>query len=112
MIDIHCSEAAKKHFSRVLKSMPASAGVWLSLKKAGCAGYMYVTDAVSEQPSHTVKVAHDTFVFYVEKKVQAHLHGLRIDLVQNGPLESKLRFENPNTLDACGCGDSVLLKDM
>ena len=112
MIDILCSEAAKKHFARVLKPMPASSGVLLSLKKAGCAGYMYVTDAVSEQPSNTVKVACDTFVFYVEKAVQSHLHGLRIDLVQNGALESKLRFENPNTLDACGCGDSVLLKDM
>ena len=112
MIDIHCSDAAKKHFSRVLEPLPASAGVLLSLKKAGCAGYMYVTDAVSEQPSHTVKVTLDTLVFYVEKTVQSHLHGLRIDLVQNGPLESKLHFENPNTLEACGCGDSVLLKDM
>ena len=109
-ISIACSEAAKVHFKKVLKKAGAT-GVHVFLKKAGCAGYMYGTELLMCPPEGAQVVQIDPQLsFYVLQKWCGAFDGVVIDLHTHGVMETKLRFENPNTIQSCGCGDSVLLK--
>ncbi len=84
-------------------------GFALSLKKAGCAGYMYKLDPVSSMPKKSVPFAVEGVSFYVDKESIPRLSGCILDYkVEN--LETKAVFINPNVTEACGCGDSVDIK--
>lgn len=109
-ITVTCTQSAQSHFYCVVQNTEGAKGIYFALKKAGCAGYMYVTEARCEMPEDSVIVAGgEHWDFYIPKDSLQYLDGTTIDLIANGALESKLAFDNPNVTTACGCGESVEL---
>lgn len=79
--------------------------VRLALEPAGCSGLRYRVDPIealgeadSLFESGGVRIAVDALSL-------PYLQGSRIDLVQDG-LARRLRYDNPNVSQSCGCGES------
>ena len=98
---------------RVREIMGASdkpvAGVRVGIKDAGCAGQSYTLDYVSEPVKGDDHVVDKGVDVYVEPKATLFLLGTVMDF-EDGILKSGFTFRNPNQTDACGCGESVMLK--
>jgi iron-sulfur cluster assembly protein len=97
--------AAARHFCAQLAKRPGAAAVRLAVQAAGCSGYRYrvehadvigADDVVFQ--SHGVRIA-------VDPVSLPHVQGTTLDVVQDG-LARRLRFDNPNAAQTCGCGES------
>jgi iron-sulfur cluster assembly protein len=99
------TERAARHLRAQLGKRPGAALVRLSVRAAGCSGLRYqldyaeragATDAVFESSGVRIAVTADSLPF---------VQGTRLDLVREG-LAQRVRFDNPNVRQACGCGES------
>src|SRR3569832_2236869 len=84
-------------------------GVRVGIKNAGCAGQAYTLDYVSEPVKGDDHVVDKGVDVYVAPKATLFLLGTVMDF-QEDMLKSGFTFKNPNQTDACGCGESVMLK--
>ena len=100
---------AASYLSNLMRQDASYMGLYLALKKSGCAGYMYVLDPVVEQPHDTQLFQVGDVDFYIDSKSIQYLDGTILDYKIEG-LETKAVFINPHVVDACGCGDSVEMK--
>jgi iron-sulfur cluster assembly protein len=95
---------AATHLRRQLAGAAGAAAVRLAVQPSGCSGHRYrleigeirAADAVFE--SDGVRIAVDPLSL-------PFVQGTRIALVQEG-LSRRLRFDNPNARQSCGCGES------
>jgi iron-sulfur cluster assembly accessory protein len=79
----------------------------LSIKSSGCSGYKYdFSIQPNIQPTHYFK----KIPFYIEEKDYKFLNNLLINLKIEG-LNKKIIFDNPNSKNECGCGESFGLKE-
>ena len=85
-------------------------GLRIGIKKGGCAGMEYTMDyATTINPMDEI-VEQDGARVMIAPMAQMFLFGTEIDYA-NGLLESGFRFNNPNVVDACGCGESIKFAD-
>ena len=84
-------------------------GVRVGIKNAGCAGQAYTLDYVGAPVPGDDHVVDKGVDVYVEPKATLFLLGTVMDF-EDGILKSGFTFRNPNQTDACGCGESVMLK--
>lgn len=105
------SEAAAERVREICNaSEPPLAGLRVGIKKGGCAGMEYTMEAVAEpDPKDEIVEAHGAHVF-VDKVAILFLLGTRMDY-EVTKLRSGFTFQNPNQVSACGCGESVELKE-
>lgn len=96
---------AAKFLAAQLARHPAAVAVRLAVRPAGCSGFAYrvnPTDSIREDDtvfeSGGVSIAVDALSL-------PYLQGATVDLVQEG-LARRLRFDNPNARQSCGCGES------
>lgn len=96
---------AAKHLSSQLAKHPGAIGMRLSVERAGCSGFGYRVDPADV-------VGNDDEVFesggvriLVDAASLPYLHGTTLDVVQDR-LARRLRFDNPNARQSCGCGES------
>ena len=95
---------AASHLRRELAKVPGATAVRLAVQPSGCSGHRYqleageirAGDALFE--SSGVRIAVDPLSL-------PFVQGARIGLVQEG-LSRRLRFDNPNARQRCGCGES------
>ena len=81
----------------------------LGLKNAGCAGQSYTLN-FADKPEPLDEVVEDKGVrILIDAKALMFLLGTRMDYKEDA-ISSGFVFENPNETDACGCGESVMLK--
>lgn len=99
------SDRAARHLLAQLAKRPGAVGVRLGVRPAGCSGMRYqldyadafdAGDAVFESGGVRIAVAPGSLPF---------VQGARLDLVREG-LASRLRVDNPNVRQTCGCGES------
>lgn len=104
-LPVSLSERAARHLAGQLAKRPGAAAVRLSVEPAGCSGFRYCLD-------HADAIRDDDTVFEsfgvrvaVDPKSLPQVHGTTLDLVDEG-LARRLRFDNPNVRQTCGCGES------
>ncbi|KFA58245.1 iron-sulfur cluster assembly protein IscA [Gilliamella sp. Choc4-2] len=80
-------------------------GLRLGVKTSGCSGMAYVlefADVINDDDS----VFEDKHVkVIVDKKSLVYIDGTELDFVKEG-LNEGFKFNNPNTKNECGCGES------
>lgn len=104
------SDGAIAHIAKKVSSQESACGLRLSVKKAGCSGYMYVTDIVDAAKSDDLSFdLNDSLMLYIDKKSFALLEGLHVDYVEKDLGLKRLVFINPNEKGQCGCGESFLV---
>ncbi len=97
--------AAISHFE---KKLAANTGkiIRLSTETSGCTGYAYVLDfADAAIEGDEVLQPSDKIVLAVDPQAMALLRGTEIDLVTEG-VNQVVKFNNPNVVAECGCGES------
>lgn len=104
IVPISLSEGAARHLRQQLRQSNADA-VRLRVVPAGCSGFGYKVEAAAA-------VADDDTVFesrgiriVVDPDSLPRVHGTTLDLVREG-LARRIRFDNPNARQSCGCGES------
>jgi len=104
-LPISLSERAAKHFAAQLAKHPGAVAVRFSVEPAGCSGFGYRVD-------HAEAIRDDDVVFEsrglriaVDPSSLPYVQGTTLDVVQEG-LARRLRFNNPNARQTCGCGES------
>ena len=102
---ISLSESAARHVSNFIAKRGKGFGIRLGVKTSGCSGMAYKLEFVDNTEnedlvfeSHGVKVV-------IDPKSLAYLDGTELDFVKEG-LNEGFKFNNPNVMDQCGCGES------
>jgi iron-sulfur cluster assembly protein len=84
-------------------------GLRVGVKNGGCAGSEYIFDyAETKTPLDEVVEDKDVTIL-IDPKAVLFLIGTTIDY-ETTKLASKFVFNNPNEIDACGCGESVTIQ--
>jgi len=100
---------AAKQISRLMEK-DGHQGLRIGVKKGGCAGMEYTMDYVTEVDPHDEVIEQDGARVMIAPMAQMFLFGTEIDY-QTSLLESGFKFNNPNVVDACGCGESIKFAD-
>lgn len=85
-------------------------GLRIGVKKGGCAGMEYTMEYVNESDPNDEVVEQDGARVMIAPMAQMFLFGTQIDY-EVSLLEAGFKFNNPNVVDACGCGESIKFKD-
>ena len=103
--DIQVTAKALKHFSKSLADKPEHL-IRLSIKKSGCTGYAYVLDYVpqAQTDDQLIELSSDVQLAVSTKAAQI-AKGTEIDYVLEG-VNRVIKFNNPNVIAECGCGES------
>ncbi|GAK44605.1 iron-sulfur cluster assembly accessory protein [Tepidicaulis marinus] len=84
-------------------------GVRIGVEKGGCAGMAYTME-YAEEIGPMDEVVEDKGVrVLIDPKAILFLLGTEMDY-EVGKLSSTFQFNNPNAIDACGCGESVTIQ--
>lgn len=94
-----------------LMAKGGSKGLRIGVKKGGCAGMEYTMDYVDEINPHDEVVEQNGARVMIAPMAQMFLFGTEIDYATD-LLESGFKFNNPNVVDACGCGESIKFAGM
>lgn len=102
---VSVSERAATYLAAQLARHPGALAVRLAVERSGCSGLGYRVD-----PVHSIGERDEVFEtggvrIAVDPLSLPYVQGTRIDLVQEG-LARRLRYENPNVRQSCGCGES------
>ncbi len=102
---VSMTPAAAKEIARLM-AKGETKGLRIGVKKGGCAGMEYTMDYVADVDPHDEVVEQDGARVMIAPMAQMFLFGTEIDY-QTSLLESGFRFNNPNVVEACGCGESI-----
>ena len=85
-------------------------GLRIGVKKGGCAGMEYTMDYADEIDPNDEVIEQGEARVMIAPMAQMFLFGTEIDY-EVSLLESGFKFNNPNVVDACGCGESIKFAD-
>ena len=85
-------------------------GLRVGVKKGGCAGMEYTLEVADQPAPHDEVVEQDGARVLIAPMAQMFLIGTEIDF-QTNALETGFRFNNPNVVESCGCGESIKFRD-
>lgn len=104
-MSITLTKNAVKQVQDQLAKRGKGIGLRLGVRESGCSGYAYVIDFADKVEGldevfemHGVKVV-------INQDSLTYLDGLELDFAKEG-INSAFKFNNPNVVDACGCGES------
>lgn len=104
------SPSAQRYFAQKLAEQSASKLIRFATKVSGCTGFAYVLDfAEAAQPDDIIIEINDAITLAVDSKALNALRHTEIDYVKEG-INGVVKFNNPNVLDQCGCGESFNVK--
>ncbi len=106
---ITLTDSAAQQISKYLASQNDAIGLRFGIKNAGCSGFAYTVDV-----GKVVNDNDDVFEVQGVKLIVANEHlsevdGTQIDYISDG-FSSTFKFNNPNVVDECGCGESFSTK--
>lgn len=102
---LQVTDAAAEHFLRSLTAAGRS-GLRISVKESGCTGFMYVMEEVDAGADDDTAIPLDNGVtIYLDNDALSFLRGTEIDYTREG-INRTLKFNNPNVVAECGCGES------
>ena len=101
--------AAARVNAIVANSGPDVKGIRVGIKKGGCAGMEYTVDLVTVPNPKDDLIEREGACVWIEPSAVLYLLGTEMDF-ETTTLRSGFTFRNPNQTSACGCGESVELK--
>ena len=107
-LPVALSERAARHIAQQLAKRGTSAAVRLAVRAAGCSGYSYRVEYADRVEAHDTVFESRGIRIAVDPDSLPFVHGTTLDLLQEG-FSRRLRFDNPNARQTCGCGDSFAL---
>ena len=84
-------------------------GVRVGVKNGGCAGMSYTMDYAESQIPLDEVIEDKGVRILIDPKAVMFLIGTEMDYARE-KLASRFIFRNPNQTEACGCGESVVIR--
>lgn len=109
VLPVCVTERAARHFASQLAKHPGAVAVRLSVEPAGCSGFGYRVDPAPAIRDDDAVFESRGIRIVVDRASLPHVQGTTIDMAQAG-LARRLRFDNPNAAQTCGCGESFGLR--
>ena len=105
VLPVSITERAARHLARELEKHPGAVAARLSVAPAGCSGLRYRIDPAASVGEGDMQFKAHGVRMVVDRASLPFVQGTRVDLVQEG-LARRVRFDNPNARQTCGCGES------
>lgn len=106
---VSVTATAAEHFRAALAASGLPA-VRISVRDSGCTGYKYVLEEVREQEDGDLAMTLENGVkLFVDDAAIPVIRGTEIDYEREG-INHVLKFNNPNVVAECGCGESFNVK--
>jgi iron-sulfur cluster assembly protein len=99
------TEPAARHLAAQLARQTGAVAVRLAVEPAGCSGFKYSLVPVREIGKEDRVFQAGAVRLVVDPLSLPYVQGTRVDLVREG-LAQRLRYDNPNVRQSCGCGES------
>ena len=99
------SEGAAAYLRAQIARHPGAVAVRLRVERAGCSGFRYRLERAEEIREGDTVFETDGVRVIVDAASLPYVQGTRIDLVREH-LAQRLRYDNPNVRQSCGCGES------
>lgn len=107
MIDtsVALTARAAEHVKGFIALNEGGIGLRLLTKTTGCSGYKYVLEVAEQSNAQDTVFESQGVKIFVDKLSLPMLRGIEVDYVRKG-LQQQFEFNNPNTKETCGCGES------
>lgn len=102
---IKLTEAAVNRVSEMVTKRGSGIGLRIGVTESGCSGYSYALDFAETASDDDVVIEQDGVKIVVAESSMSLLDGMELDFVKQG-LNQSFKFNNPNVVSACGCGES------
>jgi len=107
---LRLTDAAAARIREILeKSEGRYIGVRVGVKNGGCAGMSYTMDYAESQNPLDEVIEDKGVRVLIDPKAVMFLIGTEMDYARDR-LASRFVFRNPNQTEACGCGESVVIR--
>jgi len=101
--------AAERVKAIMAKASKPVVALRVGVKNGGCAGMEYTMEWAEQQKPLDEVVEDNGVKVFIDPKAVLFLLGTQMDYKES-TLKSGFVFNNPNQTSACGCGESVVLK--
>ena len=105
MLPIELTADAARFLAAQLAKNPGAVGVRLAVAPAGCSGFRYRVDLADTLGENDVVFRYGGLLVAVDRASLPFIQGTTVRLSSEG-LARRLRFDNPNARQSCGCGES------
>ncbi len=102
---ITLTERAAKHVSGFLAKRGKGVGLRVGVRTSGCSGLAYKLEFADAVNPEDVLFETNGVKVLVDPKSLPYVDGTELDYARDG-LNEGFKFNNPNTKDQCGCGES------
>jgi len=102
---ITLTENAARHVAANIAKRGKGIGLRLGVRTSGCSGLAYKLEYADEVKPEDAQFESHGVRIVVDPKSLPYLEGTELDFAREG-LNEGFKFNNPNVLDACGCGES------
>jgi iron-sulfur cluster assembly protein len=108
MDGVTITSAAAKQIKTYLTKRGKGIGIRLGVKTSGCSGMSYVLEYIDKANEEDEVFEYEDVKVAVDPKSLIYLRGTQMDFVRQG-LSEGFEFSNPNSRNACGCGESFMV---
>ena len=102
---IKLTESAVNRVNEMVAKRGSGLGLRIGVTESGCSGYSYALDFAETASADDVVIEQDGVKIVVAESSMPLLDGMELDFVKQG-LNQSFKFNNPNVVSACGCGES------
>lgn len=104
-MSISITENAARQIKKQLQKRGQGLGLKLGVKKAGCSGFAYTLDYADTLAEQDVVFDQQGVKVIVNQADLEYLNGIELDYRREG-INEAFKFNNPNVVGMCGCGES------
>jgi iron-sulfur cluster assembly protein len=102
---ITLTESAIQRVQDMMTKRQSGIGLRIGVVKSGCSGYSYALDYADELSDDDTVVEQGDVKVVIKEDALPMLDGMVLDFTKEG-LNSSFKFNNPNVISECGCGES------
>lgn len=102
---IKLTDSAVERVHEMVAKREAAIGLRIGVTESGCSGYSYALDFAEVVADNDTVIEQDGVKVIIDKASMPILDGIELDYVKQG-LNQSFKFNNPNVVSSCGCGES------
>jgi iron-sulfur cluster assembly protein len=106
---ITLTESAANQIKKSLANRGKGVGIRLGVKTSGCSGLAYMMEFCDKTDADDLITTMFEATLVVDAKSVQFLDGTELDYTKEG-LNEGFKFNNPNSVAECGCGESFTVK--
>lgn len=105
---ITVTESAASRIRDMISKRGSGVGLRVGVTESGCSGYKYALDYAEAIAADDTVIERDEAKVVIDQKSLDIIGDTEVDYVKDG-LNQSFKFNNPNAVSECGCGESFSL---